>query len=694
MRIFMKNIILSIVILLGFVIAGPAQVDRTKAPAPAPAREIKIGDYQTFTLKNGLQVFVVENHKLPRVQFSLRLKQEAVREGDKAGYIDIAGTLIGTGTKTKTKAQLDEEVDFIGASLNTAASGIYASSLTKHRDKLLELFTDVLYNPSFQQSELDKLKTQTISGITASKDDPNSIASNVRSVLLYGRDHPYGEISSEKSVEGITLEDCRNYYNTYFKPNNAYLVIVGDIDLKSAKKLTNTYFGKWVKGDVKYDQFVVPKAPEKTVVALVDRPASVQSVISIAYPLDFHPSNPDAVKARVLNEILGGNFSSRLMQNLREAKGFTYGASSSLSTDPLVGSFRAGASVRNEVTDSAVHEFMVELRRIVNESVTDGELAAAKASISGAFGRSLESPQTVANFALNTVRFNLPKDYYANYVRSVDAVTKQDVMNAAKKYIRPDNAYILVVGKGDEVASKLKAFGELKYYDIEGNRYTPTAGSALPPGLTAEKVISSYIEAIGGAQKVASVQSTKTVMKGSAMGTELTYTATRKTGGKSLIEVGANGMVMQKVVSDGKELAVTMMGQKAPIEGGLKEMQIFDGFMFKEMSYKDFGARAELKGVQNLDGKEAYAVEFLLPQGEKITEYYDKETGLKVQTLQVVKGPQGEVSVTVKYSEYKDVNGIKFPHTFTQSQGPMNLKFEAVSVAINEPVDDAVFKVD
>jgi zinc protease len=690
----MKPIFLTFILLFAFVITVPAQVDRSKAPAPAPAREIKIGEYQTFTLKNGLQVFVVENHKLPRVQFSLRLKQEAVREGDKAGYTDIAGTLISTGTKTRTKAQLDEEVDFIGANLSTGSTGIYASSLTKHKGKLLELFSDVLLNPSFQQSELDKLKTQTISGITAGKENPNTISSNVRSVLLYGKDHPYGEISTEKSVESITIDDCRNYYNAYFKPNNAYLVIVGDISFKEAKSITSKYFGKWAKGEVKYDKFDLPTAPEKTFVALVDRPNSVQSVISIAYPLEFHPSNPDAIKARVLNQILGGSSSARLYMNLRETKGYTYGAYSSLNTNPLVGSFYAGASVRNEVTDSAVYEIMHELRRIAAESVTDEELAEAKASIAGSFGRSLESPQTVANFALNTVRYNLPKDYYANYVKSVDAVARVDVLGVARKYIKPDNACILVVGKGEEIADKLKGFGELKYYDIEGNPYTPSAGSALPPGLTAEKVISTYIEAIGGAQKIGSVQSTKIVMKGSAMGTELTLTTIRKTGGKSLIEVEAGGMVMQKVVSDGKDLSVTMMGQKAPVEGGLKELQIFEGSMFREVAYKELGAKAELKGVQSIDGKEAFAVEYILPQGEKLTELYDRETGLKVQTVQVVKGPQGEVSVTVKYSDYKAVDGIKLPHTILQSQGQMNLKFEATSVEVNLPVDDAVFKVD
>jgi zinc protease len=316
----MKKIIIVICLLL-VIVSAQAQVDRTKAPKPAPAREIKIGEYQSFTLKNGLQVFVVENHKLPRIQFSLQLKNDQIYQGEKEGYVSMAETLIGTGTKTRTKAQLDEETDFIGASLNSGGNGIFASSLSKHTNKLLELMTDVLFNPAFPQEEMDKLKTQTLSGLEAGKDDPNSIIGNVRNALLYGKAHPYGLFTTEKSVGSITLDDCKAYYNEYYKPGNAYLIIVGDIDLKTAKAHAEKYFAKWPAGTIKSPTYVQPKEPTKTYVALVDRPTSVQSVINIAYPVDLKPGTQDAIKARVTNQILGGGFSARLMQNLREKHG-------------------------------------------------------------------------------------------------------------------------------------------------------------------------------------------------------------------------------------------------------------------------------------------------------------------------------------------------------------------------------------
>lgn len=687
----MKKILIVACLLLT-IASAQAQVDRTQAPKAAPAREIKIGEYQSFTLKNGLQVFVVENHKLPRVQFSIQLKNDPIFQGEKEGYIEMAGTLIGTGTKTKTKAQLDEETDFIGANLNTSSDGIFASSLSKHTTKLLDLMSDVLYNPAFAQEEMDKLKTQTLSGIEAGKDNPNVISDNVRRTLVFGKEHPYGLSATEKTVGSITLDDCKNYYNTYFKPGNAFLIIVGDIDLKTAKSLSEKYFAKWAPAEVKYPTYVKPKEPAKTYVALVDRPASVQSVISVTYPVELRPGTQDAIKARVTNQILGGGFSSRLMQNLREKNAFTYGARSSLNADNLTGNFNATASVRNEVTDSSVVEFLSELKRMLNEPVLGKELAAAKAEISGAFGRSLESPQTIAGFALNTAKYNLPKDYYNNYLKYVDAVTLADVQATAKKFIRPDNAHIVIVGKSADVADKLKKFGEVKHFDIYGESYVPTKASALPAGLTAEKVIANYIEAIGGAKKIQELKSVKMTMKAAFQGAELIMTNSKKSG-KSLTEISVQGNVMQKIVSDGKDYAVIAMGQKTPVDAATKEKNLFEAYIVPETMIAAMNVKTTLKAVENLEGKDAYVVEYVFPAGEKITNYFDKETGQKVQTVELAKTPQGEISVPTKLQDYKEVGGVKLAHSILVSQGPMVFKFQVSTAEANPTLDDSLFKV-
>src|SRR5690606_6053069 len=332
------------------------------------------------------------------------------------------------------------------------SSGVYASSLKKHADKTMALMAEVILKPAFPENELEKLKKQTISAIAANKESADAIASDVAQVLRYGREHPYGEIVTEETVNNIDLEEIRNYYNTYFKPNNAYLAVVGDITKKEAEKLVKQHLGTWKKGNVPEAEYPLPEKLDEPVVALVDRPAAVQSVVNITYPVTLTPGDKDVIKASVMNQILGGAFSSRLFMNLREKHGYTYGASSSLRSDELVGSCNAGASVSNEVTDSAVAQFMYELKEIRQGEVTEEELQRVKNYMTGSFARSLESPSTIASFAINMDRYDLPEDYYTNYLKNISEVTADDVHKMAERFINPDNAYIIVVGKADEIA--------------------------------------------------------------------------------------------------------------------------------------------------------------------------------------------------------------------------------------------------
>ncbi|GAA5036001.1 hypothetical protein GCM10011506_31440 [Marivirga lumbricoides] len=669
-----------------------AQVDRTKAPEPTEAPEINIAKPYTFTLKNGLKVYVVENHKLPRVAFSLSLDRDPILEGDKAGYVNFAGELLTKGTKNRTKAELDAEIDFIGANISAFSTGIYASSLTKHKEKLMELMTDILFNPAFPEDELEKLKKQTLSGLAASKDDPNAIASNVKGVVVYGKDHPYGEFTTEESVENITLEDTKKYYNTYFKPNIAYLAIVGDITPKEAKKLIKKNFSDWEKGTVPSAEYETPEPPQKTFVALVDRDASVQSVINVSYPVDLKVGSEDVIKARVLNQILGGGFSSRLMQNLREDKAFTYGARSSLSSDKLVGSFTASASVRNEVTDSAVYEFMSELEKIVNEGVTQQELDAAKASIAGSFARSLESPQTVASFAINTAIYGLPADYYTNYLKKLDAVTLEDVKAMAQKYILPENANIVIVGKGAEIAKGLKKFGEVRYFDRQGNEYDPKDNLKIPEGVTAQTVMADYFKALGGKDKLKAIKNMKLVYDASVQGQSLSINEIKKDGALKQ-EVGMSGMVLTKTVVNGDKVKIVMQGQEVPLPEEAKKDVIASAKIFPELYFDEMGITYELKSILDLDGETAYAVEVNMPSGTKATYYYSADSGLKLKTASVQKGPQGEVTVSEEYKAYEERNGIMIPTKKLLNQGfPINTTLK--SVEFNVDLADDTFKIN
>ena len=672
----MKKPYILLIISLLFSSAAVAQIDRTKLPEPGPAPEIKLGEVEEFTLDNGIKVFVVENDKLPRVAFSLVLERDPLVEGDKAGLTGFVGEMLTAGTTSRTKEQLDEEVDFIGASLSASSTSLYGSSLKKHQNKILELMADVLFNPVFPQSELDKLKKQALTGLAAAKDNPDAISSLLTNALVYGKDHPYGESQTEATTENITVEDVKNYYNTYFKPNIAYLAIVGDIDAREAEKVVKEYFGKWEQGDVPSNTYQAPEAPEQIRVAIVDRPASVQSVIKLGYPLEMNPAKEDFLSTRVLGYILGGGFNSRLNMKLREDKGYTYGARSSIGSDKLIANFNASTSVRTEVTDSALTEMIYEIRNIVEEGITEEELEEAKANLSGSFGRSLENPSTIANFAINIARYDLPEDYYSTYLQRLNALTVEDINAAAKKYIQPDNMYITIVGNGKEFQDKVAQFGEVKSYTNTGEEAKEIAVDA---DMTAERVIEKYIEAIGGEEKAAAIKSATIKQSSEIQGQQMTISTMHDlTAMKFEQEVSMMGQVMQKITMENGKAIVSAQGQSQTLTDEQYEEAKMGMFIFPELHYEEMGYSFSLDGIQDVDGVQAYKVTVTNPTGSSVTNYYQVDNGLKVRSESPTVG-------TVTYKKYETVEGIKYPME-------MNLQMPGMPMTLVSKVESVTFE--
>lgn len=690
----LKHTLIGLALLTTATVGVAQKLDRSKLPVDAPAPQIKIGKPETFTLPNGLKVFVVENHKLPRVAVNLVLDREPILEGAKVGTASFAGQLLMNGTKTRTKAQLDEEVDFIGADLSTSPTGAFGRALSKNAGKLFELMSDVVLNPAFPQAELDKLKKQTKSALASQKDNPNAIATKVANVVMFGKNHPYGEQQTEQTVDNITLADVQNYYNTYFRPNIGYLAVVGDITPAQAKTLVEKAFGGWQRGDVPKPTYPAPAPIAKTKIALVDRPASVQSVVSVVYPVMLKPYSPETILASVMNDILGGS-EARLFNNLREKHGYTYGAYSNLQGDRLVGRFRAGASVRNAVTDSSVAEIMNELNAISTKPVTAEELKQTKNAFGGNFIFTLEDPQTVANFAINTARYNLPEDFFPNYLKYVDAITEADVANAGRQFIRPNNAVIVVVGKASEIADKLKRFGEIEYFDNQGNRVeAPKAAAAVPVGMTAQQVFDKYIAAIGGKDALMKVQDMTTQMSTEMQGTAILMTRKAKAPNKSSMTVTAMGTEMMKVVNDGQAAARSGRMGNAKLEGKELEQSLAQSGLFPELRYAENKVTSTLEGSEKVDGKDAYRVKNTTPGGATWTDFYDAQTGLKVQTSTVQRGPQGEMVMNVGYGDYKPVNGVQIPHTIRQPMGPATMTLTVDKVEVNKGLKDSEFTVN
>lgn len=693
-----KIIIVTIAVLLftsTYAQKQTGKLDRSKRPTPAPAPDIKLGDIKPLELPNGIKIFVVENHKIPTVSYSMVLNIHPGLEGDAAGTATITSQLLTSGTKTRSKDNIDSTTDFIGATLNVSPDGVYATSLKKHQTKLLELLSDVILNPDFKQTELDKIKTQTLSGLETEKDDPDAISKNVKSVLNFGNAHPYGEIMTKESVEKITLEKCNTYYQTYFHPNVAYLAVVGDVTFLEVKSLMEQYFGAWKRAEVPISTFEMPQAPATTRVVVVNKPGAVQSVINVTYPIDLKPNSEDVIKAKVMNTILGAGFSSRLFMNLREKHGYTYGSYSSLNNDELVGEFSAYAKVRNAVTDSSITEILNELNRLRTEKVPQEELDGIKNYLSGNFAIAMEDPATVARFAINIERYHLPKDYYVNYLKTLAAVTADDVSAMAQKYIRPENATILVVGDKAEITKKVESFSASKtveFYDNYGNKAVEKS-NVIPKGVTTKTIIDSYIKAIGGVKAISKIKDVSTKMNTKFQGMDVNVVTQQKAPNKFAMSFNMGTMAIQKDVFNGvKGKQTGMQGNKEITGEALDELKV-QATMNIEMQYRNLGYKLNLKGIEPVNGKDAYLLEVISPKGKKSMEWYDVESGLKVRSSQTSETPQGPVTQTTDILEYKEVEGVKFP-SVVQISGAMSMKLTAETIEVNKGIKDSEFSVE
>ena len=373
------NKIICLIICASLALNASAQVDRSKAPAPGPAPVIAFKDPVTFTLPNGMTVLVVENHKFPKVRASFSIDMGPVKEGSKAGLMDLMGAMLSEGTKSMPKAKFDEEVDVLGADVALSSGGGYTSALTRYFNKAFLLMADALKNPAFPQESFDKIKKQAITGIKSSEKSASAIADRVGTALAFGKNTAMGEFPTEESITSLTLADVKDAYKNYITPSRSYLTFVGDITPGAAKTLALQAFGNWT--GKKLTLPVIPNAEnvKTTEIDFVDVPNAVQGEVSVTNLVSNPLSNPDYHALLIANQILGGGSESKLFMNLREKHGFTYGSYSSIGSGRFQNQFSATAQVRSEKADSAVAEMMNEIKNMRSGNITPEELAIAKA---------------------------------------------------------------------------------------------------------------------------------------------------------------------------------------------------------------------------------------------------------------------------------------------------------------------------
>lgn len=659
------------------------KIDKNAMPKAGATPSINIAKPQTFKLPNGLTVLVVENSKLPRVNVNLTIDRAPVFEGNIIGVGSIMSTQLGNGTTSLTKDEFNKKIDYLGAGLHFRTNGAYANMLSKYFEQVMNLMADAIVNPKFNAEEIKKAIDREIESLKTGEKSAKAISDNVYNALVYGKNTAMGEFATKESLAKIKAVDVENYYKQYYTPNTAYLAIVGDVKFSQVKKLITNLFGKWEAGtNVQKDvNLAAQKNVQKTEVNIVDVPNAVQSVITTGDITKMKKKDPEYFSARIGNYVLGGgSLESRLNMNLREKQAFTYGAYSGLSFYKYAPYFKATTDVRNSVVAPAVAELMGEFAKI--SEITDEELTNAKAQLKGRFIRSLEDPETIALFAINTRIEDLPASFYNDYLKSIDKVTKKSVANAMNEVVLPTKMRILVVGKGVEIADSLENLGyPVKYFDKDANPTTKPEKKAMAKGVTVKSIGEKYIQAIGGDAAVSKIKSITLDATAKVQGMEMNMIIINATGGKNSIDMKMMGNSMQKIVFDGKDGYIEARGQRQPMPEEVKAKMAKENRVFPELS---FGENKDyiLVGVETMNGEDAYCVK----NGSKSL-YYSLKSGLKIAEVETQKMGEKEMKVPVIYSDYKEVDGVKLPFRITQNMMGQEIVFNVNTYEMNKATD-------
>ncbi|MDP2207471.1 MAG: pitrilysin family protein [Bacteroidota bacterium] len=462
-KIYLKSVVsfILIFVLVGFAVA---QLDRSVEPQPGPSFKMSIPKIERATLDNGLRIVIVEHRELPVVQVQFVLRSGADADiSEKAGVASLTADMLDEGTKTRTALQIADELDFIGASAATSAN--YDASigslltLKEHLSKAMEIFSDIILNPNFPENEFERLKSELLTDLLAQKVRPDIIAGNIFNAKVFGSQNPYSQSidGSEETVKDISLNDIKDFYGKYYAPNNASVIIVGDITKSEAVAVVKQFFGHWKKKEISPLKLFNPQISTENKIYLINKDNAPQSQIRIGN-IGIERRSPDFYAVNILNQILGAS-NGRLFLNLREAKGYTYGAYANFAMRKSAGPFVAYAGVKTEVTDSALVEFFKEINRIRDEIVSDTEFELYKTAVIQRLPRIFETPAQIAGQLMALELFNLPDDFFSTLVEKYKAITPIDIQRAAQKYLHPKNLTVVIVGDVKSIKEKIEKLG-------------------------------------------------------------------------------------------------------------------------------------------------------------------------------------------------------------------------------------------
>lgn len=684
------SIFFGILIVTSTMVQSNDVIDISKKPEPLPSKEFVFPKYLESKLENGVRVFIVEDHEQPTFSFRILIPGGSALDKDKPGLAELAAEMLTKGAGKLSAYQIAQKLDGIGATLDISAQSDYfvvrGSCVLKHVPTLLVVLSDVLLNPTFPKEELEKLKPRVIAAIRNEKSRGSSVASSLTRKILYGENHPYGRQKTEESVQSITIEDIRAFYNKSFVPDWASIVIVGDVKEKKIIPLFNKVLKGWKKTNTPPIS-IPPINPSPLGVYFVKRPASVQSSIVVSMPT-VEIYHPEYEIIDLAASIIGSGFAGRLFRTLRETYSYTYTPFGYQTSSKFANRFSCGAEVRNQVTDSAIDVIKDQLRLLATEPATEDELNRIKKIEIGNYLMSFENFDFVASLIQDAHFFGIPIERVKEYPKRVQLVTPYDIQRVAKQYMHPDKAYIVVVGN-PEVEAKLERFGKVFEYDLDLNPLTGEKGRLEKISISPKELIEKYSIARGGRQFLEQVRSI--IIEGNAQ---------LSVQGQIL-----NGKIVEKF--------------KSPF----RKHQLVDLGMFRnEIWFNNNEAWSKVQGkVDKLDHFEVdklffeyailiafdkilpnFQIEILGKQGENIlakfsnkrgfesTGYFDSKTFILNKLESIENTPQGPIPVTIEYTKWDSVEGLLLPVAI-KTINPMFTVEVVNSFQINPELEETEF---
>jgi zinc protease len=696
---------------------GAANWPTEQPPRPLPASRLAFPPYELKTLSNGLQVLVIPHHEPPSVSMRLIIKAGAAQDpADKPGVAQMVATLLDQGTSTKSSEDIANLVESSGGLIGTGAGNELSfvnSGVIKDRfNELMALMAEMVEQPAFSQGELDRQKSQAMSGMQVRYEDPDFVADVVYDRLIYGF-HPYGRPpgGTPDSLAKLTRNDLVAFHRTWFVPNNALLAIVGDLSSEEMFAGAEKAFGSWARKDVPAQTQADPPPPTRRVV-VIDKPGAVQTEIRAGH-LTLPRTSPDWLNLELLIRVLGGEGANRLFNELRTDRGLTYGASADLQTFKFAGGFVASTNTRTEATGEALRVLVDQMWRLQREPVRQGELRGVKDYYSGSFPLTVETPGAIALQVLNQIFYGLDLKELEQLRERVDAVSVQDLQATAKKWLFPDRLSIVLVGDASKFVDQLKAQGFDNFERIpigeldltsptlrKGGKSGPapeTAATAAPASANALDLVKKIADAKGGLAALRAVSSVdvsaSVTISGQGAPVKMTTRNLVQYPGKFRVEADTPSGKLVQVFTDAQAWMETPAGT---IDADAEARADYKASAARDLIPLLIAASDGKVGVTELpaetvNGAPAVALRFAIAAGGPLVLVADAKT-FQVRELRYPTEPAPDAPQAVeRFDDYRDVNGVRVAfHARVEREG-VSIERTLSSVRFNVPLAASLF---